>query len=112
MMTAVSESAGEASARRNSVVLPLPRKPVSTVVGSVCASGTLVNHSVVAQFRPQSFHDPAAAASSAGKTLRWLVKATSAIAFSHMRQQYACHKGAALAAIAGRERKCGRQRFR
>jgi len=38
MITAVSARAGEARARRNSVVLPLPRKPVRTVVGRVSSS--------------------------------------------------------------------------
>src|SRR3984893_1911106 len=41
MMTAVSASSGETNARRNSVVFPLPRKPVSKVVGRVSGSGTL-----------------------------------------------------------------------
>ena len=44
MITAVSASAGEVSARRSKVVLPLPRKPVSTVVGKVSGSDILVNH--------------------------------------------------------------------
>ena len=41
MMTAVSASSGKTNARRNSVVLPLPRKPVSKVVGRVSGSSTL-----------------------------------------------------------------------
>src|SRR5580704_9861259 len=40
-MTAVSVKRGSASARRNRLVLPLPRNPVSTVVGSTVVGSTL-----------------------------------------------------------------------
>src|SRR5450432_1841398 len=44
MMTAVSESAGSSRRRRNSVVLPEPKKPVSKVTGvKVGASSTIVD---------------------------------------------------------------------
>src|ERR1700722_2300477 len=41
-MTAVSVKSGATSARRSSVVLPLPRNPVSTVAGKGASSGVKV----------------------------------------------------------------------
>src|SRR5689334_612988 len=42
MMTAVSENAGSPSARRSSVVLPLPRNPVSNMSGKLSRTGAPV----------------------------------------------------------------------
>src|SRR5918912_263445 len=54
-MTAVSEKDGAASARRSSVVLPLPRNPVSSVSGSVSKEAAPVTQPS-RKLRPRSFH--------------------------------------------------------
>ena len=55
MTTAVSANAGSVKARRSSVVLPLPRKPVSTVIGMLSRAGEGGTAGLTSLFRHDRF---------------------------------------------------------
>ena len=68
MMTAVSANAGAARARRSSVVLPLPRKPVSTVVGRLSVGRAV--HSVPIRLPRDGFTSAPAGKPAVGRGAR------------------------------------------
>src|SRR5579885_3673755 len=86
MTTAVSAKAGADSARRSSVVLPLPRNPVSSVVGRAIGRA--------ASIAPRWFHDAAPRRKPA---------AMLSVAIRRLRQHHVSHNGGACNAITAEE---------
>src|ERR1044071_9574384 len=122
MTTAVSENAGSPKARRSSVVLPLPRNPVSSVSGILSKTGApFIAGSEEQGPKPiaaASFHAGMRAASGGIEAAlskfardRGAGEAESArpghsrhdaaVAFRGLRYHHACHNSAAYAAISG-----------
>src|SRR5947209_4089552 len=97
MMTAVSENSGSVRARRSSVVLPLPRKPVKIVTGIVSNPASLLTPN-----NPPRFANPIVSRCEARPQAPRCPVADpplsmGVVAFFSLRQHHASHNGVAYA---------------
>src|SRR5436309_882079 len=102
MTTAVSANAGAVRARRSSVVLPLPRKPVKTVTGRLSAARAL--STTRSNTGAAIVSRGGAAGKGRGNPALLAGLTMGVVAFSSLRQHHACHGGAAYAAALWEER--------